>query len=111
MLLTHELRTALRRNADMFAQREQDHRPLVKCILPGTAAMWLFTELAADNDTLFGLCDLGHGSPELGYASLSEILSLRGHGRVLVERDRHFRVKKTLSEYAAEAQQRGRLVA
>ncbi|WP_407865457.1 DUF2958 domain-containing protein [Phyllobacterium phragmitis] len=53
--------------------------------------------------TLFGPCDLGHGSPELGYASLAEIQSIRGPMRLLVERNRHFRATKPLSTYAAEA--------
>lgn len=111
MLLNHELRTALRRNSDLSAQREQDHLPVVKFFLPGTSATWLFTELAQDGDTLYGICDLGHGSPELGYASLAEIQSLRGPGRLLVERDRHFRPAKTLSQCATEARHRGRIVA
>ncbi|TGS40700.1 MULTISPECIES: DUF2958 domain-containing protein [unclassified Mesorhizobium] len=111
MLLTHELRTALRRNADLSHQRERDHYPLVKCFLPNTGAAWLFTELAEDEDTLFGLCDLGQGSPELGYASLAELQSLRGPGRVLVERDRHFKARKTLSEYALDAWRCRRIVA
>ncbi|PRD44394.1 single-stranded DNA endonuclease [Phyllobacterium phragmitis] len=111
MLLTHELRTALRRNADMSARREQDHKPVVKFFTPDASAAWLFTELADDGDTLFGLCDLGHGSPELGYASLAEIQALRGPMRLLVERDRHFRATKPLSAYAEEARRHGRIVA
>lgn len=111
MLLTSELRTHLRRNADLSAQREQDHRPVVKFFTLDAQATWLFTELAPDQDTLFGLCDLGHGSPELGYASLAEIQALRGPLRLLVERDRHFRADKPLSAYAEEARRRGRIVA
>lgn len=111
MLLTFELRTHLRRNADLSAQREQDHRPVVKFFTPDAQATWLFTELAPDQDTLFGLCDLGHGSPELGYASLAEIQALRGPLRLLVERDRHFSADRGLSAYAEEARRRGRIVA
>ncbi|WP_295808512.1 DUF2958 domain-containing protein [uncultured Nitratireductor sp.] len=111
MLLTNELRTHLRRNADLTAQRERDHKPVVKFFTPDASATWLFTELAPDQDTLFGLCDLGHGTPELGYASLSEIQALRGPLRLLVERDRHFRADRPLSAYAEEARQRGRIVA
>lgn len=58
MLLTAELRTQLRRNADTSERGEIDHRPVVKFFLLGTSAIWLFTELAADHDTLFGVCDL-----------------------------------------------------
>jgi hypothetical protein len=111
MLLTFELRTHLRRNADLSAQREQDHRPVVKFFTPDGSVTWLFTELAPDDDTLFGLCDLGHGEPEIGYASLAEIQALRGPMRLLVERDRHFRADKPLSAYASEARRKGRIVA
>ncbi|RWC46082.1 MAG: DUF2958 domain-containing protein [Mesorhizobium sp.] len=110
MLLPPEIRTHLRRNADMSAQREQDHRPVVKFFTPDAQATWLFTELASDNDTLFGLCDIGHGTPEVGYASLAEIQSLRGPMRLPVERDRQFRAAKPLSEYAADARRHGRIV-
>ena len=111
MLLTRELRTALRRNGDLSRQKERDHFPVAKFFLPNTGATWLFTELAEDDDTLFGLCDLGQGSPELGYASLTELQALRGPGRLLVERDRHFRAAKPLSEYALDAWRHRRIVA
>lgn len=111
MLLTNELRTHLRRNADLSAIAEKDHNPVVKLFTPAAQTTWLFTELAVDGDTLFGLCDLGHGSPELGYASLAEIQSLRGPLRLLVERDRSFRADKPLSAYADEARYHGRIVA
>lgn len=111
MLLTAEIRTHLRRNADTSERSEVDHRPVVKFFLPSTNATWLFSELAADGDTLFGLCDLGHGTPELGYASLAEIQALRGPMRLLVERDRSFRADKPLSAYADEARHHGRIVA
>ncbi|WP_296740387.1 DUF2958 domain-containing protein [Mesorhizobium sp.] len=111
MLLTLELRTALRRNSDLSRQRERDHNPIVKFFLPGTGATWLFTELGPDEDTLFGLCDLGQGTPELGYASLAELQGLRGPGGLLVERDRSFRAIKPLSEYALDAWRHRRIVA
>lgn len=110
MLLTSELRTRLRRNAELSAERECDHRPVVKVFAPDAQATWLFTELAADGDTLFGLCDVGHGMPELGYVSLAELSSLRGPIRLLVERDRHWQATKPLSEYAADAHVSGRIV-
>lgn len=111
MLLTQALRTHLRRNADVSAIAEQDHRPVVKFFTPDGSATWLFSELALDGDTLFGLCDLGHGEPEIGYASLAEIQAIRGPLRLLVERDRHFRADRPLTEYADEARRRGRIVA
>jgi hypothetical protein len=78
---------------------------------PDAQVTWLFTELAADGDTLFGLCDVGHGMPKLGYVSLAELSSFRGPMRLLVERDRHWQATKPLSEYAAHARVNGRIVA
>ncbi|UCI29456.1 DUF2958 domain-containing protein [Mesorhizobium sp. B4-1-4] len=109
MLLTFALRTALRRNAERSS--ESDHFPVVKFFTPDARAVWLFTELASDQDTLYGLCDLGHGSPELGYASLAEISAVRGPLHLLVERDRHFRADRPLWAYAAAARAAGRIVA
>lgn len=111
MLLTVGHRTRLRANAEQSATRDRDHFPIVKLYTPDATAAWLFTELAADGDTLFGLCDLGHGCPELGYASLAEISAVRGRLGLLVERDRHFHPSKTLSEYAEEARLARRIVA
>jgi hypothetical protein len=111
MLLTRELRDQLRANAEQSEAGARDHFPAVKFFTPDASATWLFTELSPDGDTLFGLCDVGHGTPEIGYASLAEISALRGRMGLLVERDRHFRATKPLSEYAAEARRRGRIVA
>ncbi|KAB1089592.1 DUF2958 domain-containing protein [Neorhizobium galegae] len=111
MLLTHELANQLRRNAVISEADQRDHKPVVKFFTPDASATWLFSELASDNDTLFGLCDLGHGYPELGYASLGEISTLRGRLGLLVERDQHFKADKPLSAYADAARTRGRIVA
>jgi len=56
---------------------ETDHVPVVKLFNPCGAAVWLITEMMADGDKLFGLCDLGFGSPELGYASFAEIEGIK----------------------------------
>jgi Protein of unknown function (DUF2958) len=89
-----------------------DHKPVVKLFTPDAAATWLFTESDPDDpNRLFGLCDLGLGAPELGYASLTEILAIRGHLGLPVERDMHFVASKPLSEYADEAHAKGRIVA
>ncbi|MDQ4678666.1 MULTISPECIES: DUF2958 domain-containing protein [Brucella] len=85
MLLTRKIRTHLRHNPDVSDGGEGDHKPVVKFFTPDAGATWLVAELVADDDKLFGLCDLGHGSPELGYASLSELSALRGPLKLLVE--------------------------
>lgn len=111
MLITDKIRTQLRKNSQLSAAGDQDHRPVVKFFTPDAQAIWLFTELDADQDTLYGLCDLSLGSPELGYASLAEIQSLRGSLCLAVERDLYFKATKTLSQYAVDAQRHGRIVA
>jgi hypothetical protein len=52
---------------------EPDVAPVLKLFNPCGAATWLATELDDDDDTLFGLADLGFGCPELGSFSLCEI--------------------------------------
>jgi hypothetical protein len=42
--------------------------------------------------------------------SLTELRSLRGPLRLPVERDEHFEADKTLSAYADEAREKGRIV-
>ncbi len=53
------------------ALNDRDHFPVVKLFTPDAAATWLISEADPDDpDRLFGLCDLGLGYPELGYALL-----------------------------------------
>lgn len=112
-LLTPRLRARLianaaaHRGAMQRASREPDPAPVVKFFNPCGAATWLFSELAPDGDTLFGLCDLGFGCPELGSASLAEIAGVRvGHG-LKIERDLHFSATHPLAVYAEAARQHG----
>jgi hypothetical protein len=90
---------------------EHDPRPVLKLFNPCGAATWLLTEFLPDEDgeLAFGLCDVGHGSPELGYVSLEELASVRLPYGLYIERDIHFNAKKPLSEYAAEARRLGRI--
>ena len=86
-----------------------DHKPVVK-FFGGGACTWLITEMAADGDTMFGLCDLGHGTPELGNVSLTELSNLRFRPFGLgVERDKYFTADKPLSAYSDEARKLGRI--
>lgn len=90
---------------------ETDPIPVVKLFTPDANATWLLTELDPDEpDRAFGLCDLGLGSPELGYVSLAELEALRGPMGLAVERDAHFRADRPLSAYAAAARAAGRIV-
>jgi len=89
-----------------------DHRPVVKLFTSDGSATWLISESDPDEpDRLFGLCDLGMGCPEIGYVSISEIQSVKGHLGLAVARDMHFVADKPLSAYAAEAHEKGHIVA
>ena len=71
----------------------------------------MFTELdPEDGDTLFGLSDLGFGTPELGYSSLAEIASVRLRFGLGIERDLYFKPEHSLSVYAEAARVAGRIV-
>lgn len=104
-LLTPTLRERLLANG----RNEADHFPVVKFFNPIGAATWLFSELDADGDTLFGLCDLGFGCPELGFASLSEIAAVRLPLGLGIERDLHSEATHPLSVYAQAARASGQI--
>lgn len=114
-LLTPELRAKLIANAAAHTQAmqhglpEPDPAPVVKLFNPCGAATWLFSELDHDDDTLFGLCDLGFGCPELGSASLAEIAALRLPLGLTIERDLCFAGAFPLTVYAEAARPLGRI--
>lgn len=115
-LLTPLLRAKLIANAAAHHEAmqhglpEPDPAPVVKFFNPCGAATWLFSELDNDGDTLFGLCDLGFGCPELGSASLAEIASVTVPFGLKIERDLHFAATFPLSAYAEAARQHGGIV-
>jgi hypothetical protein len=81
-----------------------DHYPVVRLFTPDANATWLISEVDPDDpDRLFGLCDLGLGSPELGYVSLSDLKAVRGPLGLPIERDRYFVPAMPLSRYADDA--------
>ena len=84
--------------------------PVVKYFCPWGSATWLISECGPDG-RMFGLCDLGHGCPELGYVMLSDLTGLRGPAGLTIERDLYFTADKSLSEYAEEARAAGRITA
>jgi hypothetical protein len=100
--------------ANSAANAEQgggiDHTPVVKFFCPWGAATWLITEFDGE-DQLFGLCDMGHGYPELGYVSLSELRAIKGPWGLTIERDLHFKGSKPLSAYVEQAREEGRISA
>lgn len=107
-LLTDELRTRLRHNGDARARGEKiDPYPVVRLFTPDAHACWLLSELAADDDTAYGLVDVGMGSPDLGVVRLSDLRSIRGPRDLPVQRDLFFEAKRPLSEYARLAREDG----
>ncbi|WP_339862498.1 DUF2958 domain-containing protein [Paremcibacter congregatus] len=88
----------------------KDPFPVVKLFNPVGAATWLITEMVLGQpDILFGLCDLGFQSSELGYVSLSELENIRLFGALSIERDRHFTAEFPLSVYAQAARIHGQI--
>ena len=86
--------------------------PVVQWFTPDAGATWLISDVdPGDEDLFFGLCDLGLGSPELGYVRLSEVRRVRGRLGLPVERDLYFRPSMTLEKYAVEARRTGRVSA
>ncbi len=116
-LITKAQRRQLEKNG--VAQRKArergtfiDFKPVVKLFTPDAGATWLLSEVYPDDPEIaFGLCDLGVGFPEIGDVSLTELAAVRGVFGLHVERDRSFLATKTLSAYAREAHQAGRIIA
>jgi hypothetical protein len=84
---------------------------VVKFFNPMGPQTWLATELAADDDSLFGLADLGFGCPEMGSFSLREIAAIHLPFGLRIERDRAFATPFPLSVWAATARRHGSIIA
>ena len=89
-------------------------RPVVKIFSPVGSATWIIASMnPQDEDTMYGLCDLGTGYPEIGYVRLSELQSITvpvppaGAGSIGLERDLYFKPSHSLSTYAEAARQNG----
>jgi hypothetical protein len=114
-LITQEQREQLLKNGKESEATKPDcpdYYPVVKLFTPWSAATWLITELDPEEpDIAFGLCDLGFGFPELGCVRISELAADRDCFGMEVERELHWKAKKTLSEYAEDARKAQRIVA
>jgi hypothetical protein len=104
-LIPDDIRDALL--AQGAAAEEGDPVPVLKLFNPVGPGTWLITEMDADGDRMFGLCDLDMGCPELGYVSLGEITSVRLPFGLTIERDHFFRGRVPLSRWADLARQTG----
>jgi len=110
-LLTKPIELMLIKNHNERNETGHDPRPPLKLFDPCGASTWLITEYDPETKIFFGLADLGHGFPELGSTLRSDIEGYRGRYGLGIERDRGFTPNKTLSMYAAEARDSGRLAA
>ena len=115
-LMTEELRAELLGN---WGQPDNETRPLLKIFSPVGAATWLIHSMdPRNNDVLYGLCDLGCDSPELGQVSLSELQeisialpSMPGVTQVSLglERDLYFEPQNTMAVYTEAARREGKI--
>ena len=106
-LLTKAIERKLLANA---ADPDGNHKPVLKLFDPTGASTWLVSEMSEDG-MMFGLADLGMGSPELGYIDFHELAGFRGPFSLGIERDTWFKGDKPLSEYADAARAAGRITA
>ncbi|REA63462.1 DUF2958 domain-containing protein [Dyadobacter luteus] len=91
-------------------QLSRDHEPVVKLHSKYGKGIWLLSEMDAANHIAYGICDLGQGTPELSYVSVTHLESIK-HARLkvpMVEIDRAFEGKYPMSVYfeAAKANKR-----
>ena len=115
ILLPPALRFALRANdinrrAANLTDQRFDPVPVLKLFNPLGAATWLATELDEDDDTLFGIADLGFGCPELGSFSLLEIASVHLPFGLRIERDIGFEGRFKLSVWTEWSRRAGSIL-
>ena len=104
-LVTEELRQELLNN---WNSEDQDLKPVLKIFSPIGAGTWMIASMNPnDNDTMYGLCDPGLGSPELGYVPLSELQQMRipfmAGVEMELERDLYFEPQHSLAVYDSAA--------
>jgi len=110
-LIPEPLRARMLANDQNFPN-DDDPIPVVKLITPDASAAWLLTEIDSDHqDRAFGLSDTGHGSPRLGYVSLSAIASIKDPRGRPVHRDHSFVPQFPLSVYLYAARRTGSITA
>ncbi|WP_459204070.1 DUF2958 domain-containing protein [Ralstonia pseudosolanacearum] len=105
-LVDPEQRAQLLANGEARAvDQGYDPLPVVRLFTPDAHATWLLATLdPADDDTAWGLIDLGIGMPALGTVKLSDLASIVGPRQRPVRRDLYFRPSRALSEYVRLAQ-------
>lgn len=112
LLITDDERRQLLAYGQVRADGEAiDPLPVVRLFTPDAHATWLLISLdPVDDDTAYGLIDLGISMPELGTVKLSDLASIVGPNKLPVIRDRYFEAVRPLSEYLRLAQEYGSIV-
>ena len=113
-LIPEHLRRELIVNSELMIVAQEagvcpDLYPEVKLFCPGGSAIWLLTELNPESNVAYGLCDLGVGSPELGFVNLDELEALAATEGLEIEVDLQFDTTRRLSEWAERAKIAGRI--
>jgi hypothetical protein len=62
--------------------------PAVYIFTPDANATWILWEYNPETAMAFGMCDLGLGTPEMGYVDITEVSELRGRFGLPAEIDR-----------------------
>lgn len=108
-LINERQRSQLLRNADLFnSEAIGEAWPAAKLYTLDAHATWLLVSLdPEDFDTAYGLCDLGIGTPSLGYIKLSDLQAIRGPRDMPVCCDTYFVARYPLSEYVRRAEANG----
>lgn len=107
-IITAAIQKALDKNRD---KPLGDVTPAMKVFTPWGSATWLVVSMDDDRDTLWAICDIGHGHVEYGTVSLRELMSLRGPWGLRVERDLHWSPQATAREYLDAGVRTGRIIA
>ncbi len=105
-LMTKALETKMVKNHNRAMETgggSMDDIPLVKIFTPDGNMTWHFSEYDPERREFFGLCDLGMGFPEMGYASRDEIEGIRGRFGLAPEREMYGSPSKTYNELIAAA--------
>ena len=91
------------------ADPDKNYPPVAHLFMPWGRAEWLISEINPKFPHIaFGLCDLGMGSPELGYVDLEELKAVRaGPFQLGIENNDHFEAKYPMSIYVAASKVAG----
>jgi hypothetical protein len=102
MLVTKEIARKLPAIGATEGKKPAEIQVAFKIFNPYGAQTWYVTEGNLETGELFGLADLGNGTPELGYMSLQEFEEIKvGRFQLPLERDRHY--SGTLADAMKEA--------